>query len=141
MLHGGYFEYWKAGLVVLGKFMQEHCLFCHHQIGEDCWELYDLMIQKKQKNETRGTKDEDFQKGNCITIDQDLLMIVKKQLVLEIFVDESLEMIMDESLDMVVDESLMVEDKSLKKLVDETLKLDEEHFKSVIVDCKLSHSC
>nr|GFA70660.1 reverse transcriptase domain-containing protein [Tanacetum cinerariifolium] len=28
----------------------------------NCWELYDLMIQKKQKNETRGTKDEDFQK-------------------------------------------------------------------------------
>ncbi|GKA29101.1 ribonuclease H-like domain-containing protein [Tanacetum coccineum] len=21
------------------KFVQEHCLFCHHQIGEDCWEL------------------------------------------------------------------------------------------------------
>ena len=43
-----------------GKFVQEHCLFCHHQIGEDCWELYNLMIQKKQKNETRGTKDEDI---------------------------------------------------------------------------------
>nr|GEZ01144.1 hypothetical protein [Tanacetum cinerariifolium] len=28
--------------------------------GRKCWELYDLIIQKKQKNETRGTKDEDF---------------------------------------------------------------------------------
>nr|GEY56270.1 hypothetical protein [Tanacetum cinerariifolium] len=81
----------------------------------------------------------------------------KKQLVLEMFVDESLEMIMDESLDMIedesldmivdesfdtiVDESLMVEDKSLEKLVDETLKLDEEHFESMIADCKVSHSC
>ncbi|GJU17877.1 hypothetical protein Tco_1145843 [Tanacetum coccineum] len=81
-------------------------------------------------------------------------MIVEKQLVLEMLVDESLEMIVDESsdmivdesldmivdesfdmivdelLDMIVDESLMVEDKSLEKLVDETLKLDEEHFES-----------
>ncbi|GJY01143.1 hypothetical protein Tco_0359295, partial [Tanacetum coccineum] len=71
----------------------------------------------------------------------DLLMIVEKQLVLEMLVDESLEMIVDESLDMIedealdmiVDDSLMVEDKSLEKLVDETLKLDEEHIKSVIV--------
>nr|GEX64189.1 hypothetical protein [Tanacetum cinerariifolium] len=39
----------------------------------------------------------------------DLMMIVEKKLVLEMFVDESLEMIMDESLDMIVDESLMVE--------------------------------
>ncbi|GJS08927.1 hypothetical protein Tco_0365723 [Tanacetum coccineum] len=67
-------------------------------------------------------------------------MIVEKQLVLEMLVDESLEMIMDESLDMImdesldmiVDESLMVEDKSLVKLVDETLKLDEEQFEFVI---------
>ncbi|GJW86420.1 hypothetical protein Tco_0161760 [Tanacetum coccineum] len=73
----------------------------------------------------------------------DLLMIVEKQLVLEILVDESLKMIMDELLDMIVDEtldmimdeSLMVEDKSLVKLVDKTLKLDEEHFEFVIADC------
>nr|GEV99623.1 reverse transcriptase domain-containing protein [Tanacetum cinerariifolium] len=64
-----------------------------------------------------------------------------KQMVLEMFVDESLEIIMDESLDMIMDESLMVEDKSLKKLVDETLKLDEEYFEYVIADSKLSHSC
>ncbi|GJW68013.1 hypothetical protein Tco_0122437 [Tanacetum coccineum] len=71
-------------------------------------------------------------------------MIVEKQLLLEMFVDESpemivdesLEMIEDESLDMIVDEPLMVEDKSLEKLVDETLKLDEEHFESVIADCE-----
>ncbi|GKG26160.1 hypothetical protein Tco_0399306, partial [Tanacetum coccineum] len=78
---------------------------------------------------------------------QDLLMIIDKQLVHEMFVDESLKIIVDESLDMIVDESLMVkdksleklvddslmvEDKSLEKLVDETLKLDEEHFESVI---------
>ncbi|GJU68651.1 zf-CCHC domain-containing protein [Tanacetum coccineum] len=69
-------------------------------------------------------------------------MIIEKQLVLEMHVDESLEMIVDESfdmivdesLDMIMDESLMVEDKSLVKLVDETLKLDEEHFKFVIAD-------
>ncbi|GJV15788.1 hypothetical protein Tco_1361111 [Tanacetum coccineum] len=69
-------------------------------------------------------------------------MIVEKQLLLEMFVDESLEMIMDESLDMIedesfdmiMDESLMVEDKSLEKLVDETLKLDEEHIK--FTNCK-----
>ncbi|GJT07394.1 hypothetical protein Tco_0841856 [Tanacetum coccineum] len=65
-------------------------------------------------------------------------MIIEKQLVLEMLVDESLEMIVDESLDMIVDESLdmimdeslMVEDKSLEKLVDETLKLDEKHYES-----------
>ncbi|GJV67314.1 hypothetical protein Tco_1482823 [Tanacetum coccineum] len=56
---------------------------------------------------------------------QDPLLIVEKQLVLEMFVDESLEMIMDESVEMIVDEPLMVEDKSLEKLVDETLKHDE----------------
>ncbi|GJY17738.1 hypothetical protein Tco_0389229 [Tanacetum coccineum] len=69
-------------------------------------------------------------------------MIVEKQLMLEMFVDELLEMVVDESLemiedesfDMIMDESLMVEDKSLEKLVDETLKLDEEHFESVIAD-------
>ncbi|GJS81648.1 hypothetical protein Tco_0748189 [Tanacetum coccineum] len=69
-------------------------------------------------------------------------MIIEKQLLLEMFddeslemiVDESLEMIEDESLDMIVDEPLMVEDKSLEKLVDETLKHDEEHFESVIAD-------
>ncbi|GJU52870.1 hypothetical protein Tco_1226584 [Tanacetum coccineum] len=69
-------------------------------------------------------------------------MIVKKQLVLEMLVDESLEMILDElldmildeSLDMIVDESLMVEDKSLEKLMDETLKLYEEHFESMIAE-------
>ncbi|GJR71102.1 hypothetical protein Tco_0083467 [Tanacetum coccineum] len=95
---------------------------------------------------------------------QDMLMIVEKQLLLEMFVDESLEMIVDESLDMIEDESfdmivdeslmvedisleklmdetLMVEDKSLEKLVDETLKLDDEHFESVIANCKLSNSC
>nr|GEZ05195.1 hypothetical protein [Tanacetum cinerariifolium] len=85
-----------------------------------------------------------FPKWGCYSMlyrIRDLLMIVKKQLVLEMFVDESLEMIMDESFDMVVDESLMVEDKSLEKLVDEKMKLDEEHFESVIADCKLSHSC
>ncbi|GJU14084.1 hypothetical protein Tco_1136480 [Tanacetum coccineum] len=48
----------------------------------------------------------------------DLLMIVEKQLVLEMLVDESLEMI-----------------------VDEALKRDEEHFEFVIADCKLSYSC
>nr|GEV88007.1 ribonuclease H-like domain-containing protein [Tanacetum cinerariifolium] len=76
----------------------------------------------------------------------DLLMIIEKQLVLEMFVDESLEMIMDESLemiedeslDMIVDEPLIVEDKSLEKLVDEILKLDEEHVESVIAD--LTHT-
>ncbi|GJT11044.1 reverse transcriptase domain-containing protein [Tanacetum coccineum] len=68
-------------------------------------------------------------------------MIVEKQLLLEMFVDESLEivdeslnMIEDESFDMIVDESLMVEDKSLEKLVDETLKLDEEQIEFVIAD-------
>ncbi|GJX05997.1 hypothetical protein Tco_0193929 [Tanacetum coccineum] len=76
----------------------------------------------------------------------DMLMIVKKQLVLEMLIDESLEMIVnesldvidDESLDIIMDESLMVEDKSLEKLVNETLKLDEEHFEFVIADCSLS---
>ncbi|GJR03450.1 ethylene-responsive transcription factor 1B-like protein [Tanacetum coccineum] len=45
------------------------------------------------------------------------LLSQEKQLVLEMFVDESLEMIMDESVEMIVDEPLMVEDKSLEKLV------------------------
>ncbi|GJV48807.1 ribonuclease H-like domain-containing protein [Tanacetum coccineum] len=76
-------------------------------------------------------------------------MIVEKQLVLEMLVDESLEMIMDESLDMIidesldmiVDESLMVEDKSLVKLVDETLKLDEEQFEfSMRMEQYLTHT-
>ncbi|GKB26085.1 hypothetical protein Tco_0865486 [Tanacetum coccineum] len=70
-------------------------------------------------------------------------MNVEKQLMLEMFVNESLEMVVDESLemikdesfDMIMDESLMVEDKSLEKLMDETLKLDEEHFEFVIADC------
>ncbi|GJW81491.1 hypothetical protein Tco_0145466 [Tanacetum coccineum] len=73
---------------------------------------------------------------------KDLLMIVEKQWVLEMLVDESLDMIVDESLDMIVDESLnmivdeslMVEDKSLVKLMDETLKLDKDHFEFVIGD-------
>ncbi|GJZ29996.1 hypothetical protein Tco_0575043 [Tanacetum coccineum] len=73
------------------------------------------------------------------SINSDLLLIVEKQLMLEMLVDESLKMIVDESLEMIVDESLMVEDKSLEKLVDETLKLDEEHFESVIADYKSSH--
>ncbi|GJW48793.1 putative transposon, En/Spm-like protein [Tanacetum coccineum] len=72
-------------------------------------------------------------------------MIVEKQLMLEMLVDESLEMIVDESLDMtedesldiIMDESLMVEDKSLEKLIDETLKLDDEHFESLIMDHKV----
>ncbi|GJU46119.1 hypothetical protein Tco_1203385 [Tanacetum coccineum] len=68
-----------------------------------------------------------------------LEMFVDKSL--EMIVDESLEMIEDESLDMIMNEPLMVENKSLEKLVDKTLKHDEEHFKSVIADCKLSHSC
>ncbi|GJX08796.1 hypothetical protein Tco_0196728 [Tanacetum coccineum] len=66
-------------------------------------------------------------------------MIIEKQPVLEMHVDESLEMIVDksfdmivdESLDMIVDESLMVKDKSLVELMDETLKLDEKHFESI----------
>nr|GFA68086.1 hypothetical protein [Tanacetum cinerariifolium] len=96
---------------------------------------------------------------------------IAKLLVLEMFVDESHEMIVDDSLDMIVDKSLIIEDKSLvklvdetlmvedksleklvdetmmvndksiEKLVDETMKPDEEHFKSIIVDCKPSHSC
>ncbi|GKA26056.1 hypothetical protein Tco_0712165, partial [Tanacetum coccineum] len=57
----------------------------------------------------------------------DLLMIVEKQLVLEMFVDESLDMIEDESFD-------MIEDESFDMIVDESLKLDEEHFESVIAD-------
>ncbi|GKD45448.1 hypothetical protein Tco_1270093, partial [Tanacetum coccineum] len=56
---------------------------------------------------------------------QDLLMIVKKQLVLEMLVNESLEMIVDESLDVIVDESLMVEDKSLENLVNESLMVED----------------
>ncbi|GJR17245.1 hypothetical protein Tco_0965772 [Tanacetum coccineum] len=60
---------------------------------------------------------------------QDLLMIVEKQLVLEMLVDESLEMIVDESLD-------VIEDESLEKLVDEALKRDEEHFEFVIADSR-----
>ncbi|GKA39347.1 hypothetical protein Tco_0731898 [Tanacetum coccineum] len=49
---------------------------------------------------------------------EDLLVIVKKLLVLEMIVDKSLEMIKDESLEMIKDESLDI-------IVDETLKLDE----------------
>ncbi|GJV00650.1 hypothetical protein Tco_1329920 [Tanacetum coccineum] len=77
-------------------------------------------------------------------------MIVEKQLLLKIFVDESLEMIMDESLEMIVDESLeMIEDESLEMIVDEPLMVedkslkkpvdeDEEHFESVIADMSTS---
>ncbi|GJR62861.1 hypothetical protein Tco_1505023 [Tanacetum coccineum] len=43
-------------------------------------------------------------------IREDLLMTVKKQLVLEMIVDESLEMIEDESLDMIVDETLKLDE-------------------------------
>ncbi|GJU94911.1 hypothetical protein Tco_1319667 [Tanacetum coccineum] len=48
----------------------------------------------------------------------DLMVIVKKLLVLEMIVNESLEMIEDELL-------VMVEYESLDMIVDETLKLDE----------------
>ncbi|GJS58988.1 hypothetical protein Tco_0653772 [Tanacetum coccineum] len=41
----------------------------------------------------------------------DLLMIVKKQLVLEMIVDGSLEMIEDESLEMIIDETLKLDDE------------------------------
>ncbi|GKF97875.1 hypothetical protein Tco_0293696, partial [Tanacetum coccineum] len=41
---------------------------------------------------------------------EDMLMIVKKMLVLEMIVDESLEMIEDESLDMIVDETLKLDE-------------------------------
>ncbi|GJX98109.1 hypothetical protein Tco_0355128 [Tanacetum coccineum] len=49
---------------------------------------------------------------------EDLVVIVKKLLVLEMIVDESLEMIKDESLK-------MIEDESLDMIMDETLKLHE----------------
>ncbi|GJS05360.1 hypothetical protein Tco_0321868 [Tanacetum coccineum] len=41
---------------------------------------------------------------------EDMLVIVKKLLVLEMIVDESLEMIEDESLEMIVDETLKLDD-------------------------------
>ncbi|GJR87170.1 hypothetical protein Tco_0211181 [Tanacetum coccineum] len=41
---------------------------------------------------------------------EDLLVIVKKSLVLEMTVDESLEMIKDESVEMIVDEILKLDD-------------------------------
>nr|GFC20444.1 hypothetical protein [Tanacetum cinerariifolium] len=77
---------------------------------------------------------------------KDLLVIVKKLLMLEMIVDESLEMIKDESHEMIEDESLnIIVDETLDMLVDEfmdeTLKLDGEHLQTIIVDCKLSHSC
>nr|GEV82129.1 hypothetical protein [Tanacetum cinerariifolium] len=58
---------------------------------------------------------------------QDLLMIVKKQLVLKMLVDESLEMIVDESLD-------MIEDESLEMIVDESLDMIEDESVDMIVD-------
>nr|GEX62391.1 hypothetical protein [Tanacetum cinerariifolium] len=42
--------------------IEEECKYTSEGDHRACWELYDLMIQKKQKNETRGTKNEDFQK-------------------------------------------------------------------------------
>ncbi|GJV36311.1 putative reverse transcriptase domain-containing protein [Tanacetum coccineum] len=119
---------------------------------EFTWEREDQFKKKYPHLFTKTTPS-----SSAASYIKDLVMIVKKQLVLEMLVDESLEMIVDESLDMIVDESLvmivdesfdmivdeslMIEDKSLVKLVDETLKLDEEHFEFVIADCKLSHSC
>ncbi|GJX46920.1 hypothetical protein Tco_0272110 [Tanacetum coccineum] len=49
---------------------------------------------------------------------EDMLVIIKKLLVLEMIVGESLKMIEDESLE-------IIEDESLDMIVDETLKLDE----------------
>ncbi|GJT91019.1 hypothetical protein Tco_1079864, partial [Tanacetum coccineum] len=40
----------------------------------------------------------------------DLLIVVEKQLVLEMLVDESLKMIVDESLDMIVDKTLKLDE-------------------------------
>nr|GEU89151.1 hypothetical protein [Tanacetum cinerariifolium] len=58
-------------------------------------------------------------------IREDLLVTVKKHLVLEMIVDGLL-MIEDESLEMLVDESLeMIEDESLDIIINETLKLDK----------------
>ncbi|GKD87114.1 hypothetical protein Tco_1358268 [Tanacetum coccineum] len=61
---------------------------------------------------------------------EDLLVIIKKLLVLEMIVDESLKMVEDESLE-------IIEDESLDMIVDETLKLDEilSRLSDVVVVC------
>ncbi|GJS19768.1 hypothetical protein Tco_0448400 [Tanacetum coccineum] len=80
---------------------------------------------------------------------ENMLMIVEKQLVfemivdeslmiedesLEMLVDESLEMIEDESLDMTVDETLMIEDESLEMLMDDSLEMINDESLDMIVD-------
>ena len=68
-LRGSLFHSWwdliiSTSLLRLGKFVQDSWLFCHHQIGEDCW-VYRFDETKQERMEHEGlnvTKDESSMK-------------------------------------------------------------------------------